>query len=116
MATTLGSYGYWVHLLNQNTAGQPADLIAVKARQAYLIDAKRCHSDVFDCSRIEDNQYMAMRSFQAHGNSVGWFAIRFSTGPIYMTPLDNLADSHHITKSWCEANALTLEEWAEVSA
>ena len=56
----LSEYGFWVHCLAMNKAGQPADILAVKNKIAYLIDAKVCSSRGFALSRVEDNQEMAM--------------------------------------------------------
>ena len=33
--------GFWCHNMAQNAAGQPADVIAVKNKTAYLIDCTR---------------------------------------------------------------------------
>lgn len=116
VAAKLSAHGYWVHLLTQSTVGQPADMIAVKNRRAYLIDAKQCRGHTFEARRIEDNQYMAMHSFQERGNGVGWFAIHFSSGPIYMVPLSTFTDRAHVSAQWCAEHAITIDEWVEVPA
>ena len=36
----LSQNGFWAHNLAQNSAGQPADVIAVRNKTAYLIDCK----------------------------------------------------------------------------
>lgn len=36
----LFQHGFWCHNMAQNAAGQPADVIAVKGKTAYLIDCK----------------------------------------------------------------------------
>ena len=79
-------YGFWVHLLNMNRAGQPADIIAVKNKEAYLIDAKVCSSRGFALSRVEDNQELAMSLWSECGNGQAWFALQIPTGEIYMIP------------------------------
>ena len=33
----LAQHGFWVHNLTQNANGQPADIIAVRNGQAYLV-------------------------------------------------------------------------------
>ena len=81
----LSEYGFWVHNMAQNKAGQPADIIAVKNGKAYLIDAKVCSSDSFPLSRIEENQDMAMSLWKERGNGEGWFAFKFSN-LIYFMP------------------------------
>lgn len=81
----LFKYGFWVHLLNQNQAGQPADVIAVRHKHALLIDCKECTNDTFPLSRIEENQHLAMGLWKECGNGEGWFALK-AGGKIYMIP------------------------------
>jgi Holliday junction resolvase len=45
LSEILSAYGFWVHQLSQNSAGQPANVIAVKNGKAYLIDFKVCSTD-----------------------------------------------------------------------
>lgn len=82
----LSEYGFWVHCLNMNKAGQPADILAVKNRLAYLIDAKVCSSKGFALSRVEENQELAMTLWHERGNGQGWFALKVPTGDVYMLP------------------------------
>lgn len=78
--------GFWTHNLAQNQAGQPADVIAVRNRRAYLIDCKVCStSKGFSLKRMEDNQDLSMTLWQECGNGEGWFAILLA-GQIYMIP------------------------------
>lgn len=79
--------GFWAHNLKQDNSGQPADVIAVKNKTAYLIDCKDCSSKGFDLRRVEDNQITAMELWGQCGNGQGWFAIKVPTGDIYMLPL-----------------------------
>lgn len=83
----LYAYGFWVHRLTQDSAGQPADVIAVRNKTAYLIDCKDCSSKGFDLRRVEENQITAMQLWNDCGNGQGWFAIKVPTGDIYMLPL-----------------------------
>ncbi len=83
----LYAYGFWVHRLTQDSAGQPADVIAVRNKTAYLIDCKDCSSKGFDLRRVEDNQITAMQLWDECGNGQGWFALKVPTGDIYMLPL-----------------------------
>ena len=83
----LYAYGYWVHRLTQDSAGQPADVIAVRNKTAYLIDCKDCSAKGFDLRRVEENQINAMQLWDECGNGQGWFAIKVPTGDIYMLPL-----------------------------
>ena len=82
----LFEYGFWVHSLAMNKAGQPADIIAVRNKTAYLIDAKVCSSKGFALSRVEENQELAMTLWKESGNGQGWFAIKLPTEEIYMIP------------------------------
>ena len=81
--------GFWVHNLTQNSAGQPADLIAVKNGKAFLIDCKVCENNKFPLSRIEPNQHTAMSLWKQSGNGNGWFALRLNDGcSVYMLDHD----------------------------
>lgn len=79
----LADAGYWVHLLNQNKNGQPADIIAVKNGKAYLIDAKVCTYETFPFRRIEDNQELSMNMWLECGNIEPYFALK-ARNEIYM--------------------------------
>lgn len=72
----LYQYGFWAHNLAQNAAGQPADVIAVKDKTAYLIDCKVCTNNKFPLSRIEENQHFAMEFWKMCGNGEGRFALK----------------------------------------
>lgn len=78
--------GFWAHLLNANKAGQPADIIAVRNKKPYLIDAKVCSRGKFPLRRIEENQDLAMNLWRECGNGVGWFALKLDedSSAIYM--------------------------------
>ena len=82
----LSEYGFWVHNMAMNKAGQPADIVAVRNKTAYLIDAKVCSSRGFALSRVEENQELAMNLWNERGNGQGWFALKVPTGDIYMIP------------------------------
>ena len=82
----LFQYGFWVHNLKQDNSGQPADIIAVRNKVAYLIDAKVCSLGGFTLSRKEENQELAMSLWNECGNGQGWFALKLPTGEIYMLP------------------------------
>ena len=84
----LSQEGYWCHLFAQNSAGQPADVIAVRNGKAYLIDCKVCINDTFPFSRIESNQHTAMTLWRESGNDYGWFALQLSNKDIYMIDHD----------------------------
>ena len=88
----LSAHGFWVHLLNANKAGQPADIIAVRNKVSYLIDAKVCSDNKFPLNRVEENQDMAMDLWKECGNGLGWFALKTDYG-IYMI-------SHYCIKAY----------------
>lgn len=87
LADLLYESGFWVHRLNRNQDGQPADIIAVKNKKAYLIDGKVCStSKGFQLSRLEENQILSMQLWESCGNGNGWFALKLGTR-IHMLPL-----------------------------
>ena len=83
LCNILFNHGFWTHNMMMHRSGQPADIIAVKNKKAYLIDAKVCSNDVFPFSRIEENQDLAMNLWEESGNGVGWFALQLGT-QVYM--------------------------------
>lgn len=114
LAEILAENGFWVHLLNQNKSGQPADIIATKNRQSFLIDAKVCTDNKFKLDRIEENQHLAMQKWKNCGNGEGWFALKVASGT-YMI-------SHSVMKEVSETNTelkyieivaigIELEKW-----
>ena len=96
----LSQNGFWVHLLNANKSGQPADIIAVRRGKAYLIDAKVCSNNKFVLSRIEENQDLAMDLWRTSGNGIGWFALKTDYG-IFML-------SHYVMKAWRNSHSSSL--------
>lgn len=107
--------GYWSHNLKQDNSGQPADVIAVRNKVAYLIDAKDCSSKGFDLRRVEDNQILAMRMWHECGNGQGWFALRVAE-EVYMLPYPIIMMFKQGTRSSIPLAeipkiAITLREW-----
>ena len=103
----LSSYGFWSHCMRQDNSGQPADIIAVRNKVAYLIDAKVCTHNTFPFSRVEENQDLAMELWQECGNGLGWFALK-TDGGIYML-------SHYCIKAYRnQQSSLSLKEIAEL--
>lgn len=115
----LSKHGFWCHNLAQNSAGQPADVIAVKNGFAYLIDCKVCSSDRFVFSRIEENQSLSMELWDECGNGDGWFALKFGDD-IYMVShavMTLLGKKHSsVPKDLLEKNDSTLKSWLELRA
>lgn len=82
----LFAHGFWTKNLKQDNAGQPADVIAVRNKIAYLIDCKVCSTDKgFDLRRVEDNQELAMETWEECGNGQGWFALKVNE-EVFMLP------------------------------
>jgi Holliday junction resolvase len=110
----LSEHGFWAHNLAQNSAGQPADVIAVRDGEAFLIDCKVCSQGKFQYSRIEENQDLSMELWQDCGNGYGWFALKFDTG-IYMvdrTSLRSCSNKHSaMTAALADMYGYTLAEW-----
>lgn len=72
----LADEGYWVHFIVPDARGaQPFDIIAVRDGFAIAIDCKTCVADVFNISRLEDNQIMAFEKWLRCGNSCPRIAI-----------------------------------------
>ena len=85
LAEILAENGFWVHLLQQNKAGQPADIIAIKRSYATLIDCKVISTRKgFPLSRVEENQRFAMTRFTERTGNPCWFAVRFPDGKVHM--------------------------------
>ena len=76
----LFQYGFWCHNMAQNAAGQPADIIAVKGKTAYLIDCKVCSNNRFPLSRVEENQHFAMETYMTHSTERRNITPQFSPG------------------------------------
>lgn len=93
----LSQNGFWAHNLAQNSAGQPADVIAVRNKTAYLIDCKVCSRNKYSLSRMEDNQHFSMEFWRMCGNDEGWFALK-------------LKDETVVLISYCTMIALSYEK------
>lgn len=91
LSEILYNAGYWVHLLNQNKNGQPADIIAIKNKKAYLIDAKVCSLEKFAFKRVEENQHLSMQMFIDCGNTTPYFALK-ARNEIYMLSYKTIRD------------------------
>jgi len=89
-AKILADYGFWAHCMKDNQNGQPFDIIAARNGTTYVFDCKDCQGNIFQLSRIEENQYNAMTLWSDTGNGQGLFAIRMPVG-IYVVPFRVLA-------------------------
>ena len=110
----LSVHGFWSHNLAQNASGQPADVIAAKDGESFLIDCKVCSQGKFQYSRIEENQDLSMELWRDCGNGQGWFALKFDER-IYMVDRESIrACSHNhpaMTPELADMYGYTLEEW-----
>lgn len=112
----LSMYGFWCHNLAQNSAGQPADVIAVKNGRAYLIDCKVCSTGKgFDLRRMEENQDLAMELWNECGNGQGWFAMKLPNNEIFMLPHFDIKACRHTQSHLSPAEIFELgkplEKW-----
>lgn len=87
----LADAGYWVHNFANRKNGQPADIIAVKNKKAYLIDAKVCSLEKFAFKRVEENQHLSMQMFIECGNTTPYFALK-ARNEIYMLSYKTIRD------------------------
>jgi len=120
LGAILHEHGFWVHLLQQNKSGQPADIIAVKGKFHTLIDCKVISDDRgFPMKRVEENQRMAMKMFTRKANEICWFAMKLPDGSIWMVSMTRILTAEHngskriseekIREQW------TLNKWLESS-
>lgn len=99
LCSFLSENGFWAHNMAQNKAGQPADVIACKNGEPFLIDCKLCNGSRFVMNRIEANQSYAMTVWEAFGNGKGLFAIKFNDFGTYMIDIDSLKKAANGLKS-----------------
>ena len=86
----LAENGFWCHVLQQNKAGQPADIIAIRGKFHTLIDCKVCDQGYFSFDRIEDNQRSAMRRFFNRCGELCYFALKLPDDSIRMISLSRI--------------------------
>ena len=87
----LADHGFWVHVMQQNKAGQPADIIAVKGTFHTLIDCKVISDDKgFPFERVEENQKMAMRMFQRKACELCYFALKLPDESVWLISLERI--------------------------
>lgn len=121
LSHALSEAGFWVHVLQQNKAGQPADIIAVKGKFHTLIDCKLVSDDKgFPFSRIEDNQKLAMRMFQRKCGDLCYFAIKLPDGEIRLVSLERLETlkvrgRKSISNKELREQTWSLEKWLDSS-
>lgn len=109
--------GFWVHVLQQNKSGQPADIIAVDGHLAMLIDAKVVSgNEGFPLRRVEENQQYAMKRFTTLTGKTCWFAVKMPGGDVRMlssvfvfSMIDNGFNT--ISDAFLRETALSYREW-----
>ena len=116
----LADHGFWVHVMQQNKAGQPADIIAVHGRFHTLIDCKVCDNGFFAFERIEENQKSAMRRFFNRGGELCYFALKLPDETIRMVSLEKCETLRgrgykRITAERMQQETWSLDRWLESS-
>lgn len=113
----LAQHGFWVHNMQQNASGQPADVIASRNRVPRLVDCKVCSNNQFSLSRVEENQIMAMERWYKTGNGQGWFALKLTDGSVWMLTLGDMKLASklygYLTENRIRENGVPLKEWIE---
>ena len=118
-AEMLSERGFWVHLLKDNSNGQPFDVIATKNNQAYAFDCKICEHEDFSLYRAEVNQMYAMQVWKDCGNREGLFAVKTPSG-IWMMKHSTIADliekgHRRLRGKTIRENSVSFEEWIHES-
>ena len=117
LSHALAESGFWVHVMQQNKSGQPADIIAVKGKFHTLIDCKVISDNKgFPFERIEENQKMAMRMFTNKGNELCYFALKLPDGTIRIVSLSRLETLRNrgmkrIAEKDMSVQTWLLEDW-----
>ena len=119
LAQYLADAGFWVHVVQQNKAGQPADLIAAFGTYCTLIDCKVISDDNgFPLRRVEENQRYAMERFTDRTGNFCWFAMKLPDNSIHVvcsTFLFDLIDhdAKSLSDDFIRRNTFTLESWID---
>lgn len=121
IAEILYKNGFWVHVMQQNKSGQPADIIAVKGKYHTLIDGKVVSdNEGFPFSRIEENQRSAMHMFTRRCGELCYFAIKLPDDTIWLVSLQRLETlesrgKKRLTDEDIRKQTWSLEDWIESS-
>lgn len=119
LAKALSDVGFWVHVLQQNKAGQPADLIVCIGQLTTLIDCKVISGNWgFPLNRVEENQQYAMKRFTERTGTACWFAMQLPDGRVRMISSIYLframsSGAKSIDNGFIAANGLSLDTWVE---
>lgn len=118
----LARNGFWAHNMQQNKAGQPADIIAVKGKFHTLIDCKHiAGNDGFPFEQVRENQRLAMQLFQRRCGELCYFALKLPDETIWMISLERIKTlevrgKKRITDEEIRTQTWSLEKWMEASS
>ena len=121
LAEELANNGFWVHLMQQSKAGQPADIIAVRGKWHTLIDCKVISDDKgFPFDRVEENQKYAMRMFTRKANELCYCAFRLTDGTVWLVSLERIETlkgrgKKRLTDNEIRNQTWSLQKWIESS-
>ena len=120
LAEKLAGNGFWVHVMQQNKAGQPADIIAVKGKFHTLIDCKVCENDMLSFDRVEENQRIAMSMFTWKTRELCYFALKLSDESIRMISLSRIETlkgraKKRLSREDIRTETWNLDDWIESS-
>lgn len=121
LSYSLADRGFWVHVMQQNKSGQPADIIAVKGKYHTLIDCKVISDDNgFPFERIEENQKYAMRLFQRRCGELCYIAMKVPDETVWLISLERIgvliAQGHkRLSEKEIRDQAWPLEKWLDAS-
>lgn len=119
LSHALADNGFWVHVMQQNKSGQPADIIAVKGKFHTLIDCKLISDNKgFPFERVEDNQKLAMRMFQRKAHELCYFALKLPNEEIRLISLERIETlkgrgRKRLSEKDLSEQTWTLEKWLE---
>ena len=111
LSHVLAEHGFWCHVMQQNKAGQPADIIAVKGKFHTLIDCKVCEGGFFSFDRIEDNQKHAMKLFFKKAGELCYFALKIPDGSVRMVSMERCETLRNRGKSRISDADMEKETW-----
>ena len=122
LSNRLAECGFWVHVMQQNKAGQPADIIiAVKGKFHTLIDCKVISdNNGFSFDRVEENQKYAMRMFQRKCGELCYFALKTPDDEIHLVSLERIETlksrgRKRLTEKDIQDQTWSLEKWLDSS-
>lgn len=121
LSQLLFEHGFWVHVMQQNKAGQPADIIAIKGKYHTLIDCKVISDENgFPFERVEENQKYAMRMFHRRCSESCYFAMKLPDGEIRLITLDRIEvlksrGKKRLSDRDIRENAWPIDRWLAAS-